>query len=75
MVDANRDLCHGSGYNTCGACLGKGQRDADNSIGEYRGGDCYTCGGSGQIDCVKCNQKGIMEKVGEKCTVMVSSII
>ena len=73
MVDANCDLCGGSGYNTCGACYGKGLADPNPSIADYTGGSCKTCDGSGQIDCVKCNKKGFLEKAGEKCSVMVST--
>ncbi len=56
MVDANCDLCGGSGSNA--------QRDLDRSIGDYVGGSSQTCVDSGQIDCVRCNKKGIVEKVG-----------
>jgi len=66
MVDANCDLCGGTGKNQCGACTGTGQRDPDPSIGDYVGGNCYTCGGEGQINCVKCNKQSAVDQIKGK---------
>jgi hypothetical protein len=66
MVDANCDLCGGTRKNQCGACTGTGQRDPDPSIGDYTGGNCYTCGGEGQINCVKCNKQSAGDVIKEK---------